>query len=180
MNNVIKRFVPKKLYDGNETFDKLITIESGLIDDFSKLLKKLRNNLYVLTCDLDGIKRYEKLLDIRPNADYTIEARRTNILNKLLFKPPFTRQRFDDILFNIYGRDGYMFNIYPNEYRVVIDIDTNDPEVYLQFEDNVKAIMPANIDLIFAIQYTYMYLKKHYTYRTLGDLTYETLMMYNN
>ena len=101
-------------------------------------------------------------------------------MNTLLFKPPFTRQRLNDTLYNIWGRGNYQFEIYPDDFRVIIDIDTQDPVIYLQFTKLVRRIIPANIFLIFSIQYTYLFLQRNKTYNQMQELTYQELSQYSN
>ena len=69
--------------------------------------------------------------------------------------------------------------IYPDEFKIIIDIDTNNPVIYLQFSKQVRNIIPANLYLILSIQYTYIYLKRNYTYGKLSALTYEELSRYS-
>ena len=79
------------------------------------------------------VKKWEKILNIKSNSTYTLQQRRNNVLNTLLFKPPFTRQRLNDTLYNIWGEGNYQFEIYPDDFRVIIDVNTQEPVVYLQF-----------------------------------------------
>lgn len=179
MPDYVKRYRPIFLKD-NVTTDKLFTVEKGEMTSAVSVFQRLVKNAYVKTADVEGIQKYEDMLNIKPNADYSLEIRRANILNKLLFKAPFTRQRLNAILYTIYGQGGYVFEIYPSTYTVIIDINTIVPEIYLQFSSDVRDVIPANMTLIFSIQYTYMYLRRHYTYGQLNDsgLTYGDLSQY--
>lgn len=179
MPDYVKRYRPIFLKD-NITTDKLFTVEKDEMTSATSVFQRLVKNAYVKTADIEGIQKYEQMLEIKPNSDYSLEIRRANILNKLLFKAPFTRQRLNAILYTIYGRGGYVFEIYPDTYTVIIDIDTVVPEIYLQFSDDVRAVIPANMSLIFAIQYTYLYLQRHYKYSELEALTYGELSSYGN
>ena len=161
MPDYVKRYRPIFLKD-NITTDKLFTVEKDEMTLATSVFQRLVKNAYVKTADIEGIQKYEQMLEIKPNSDYSLEIRRANILNKLLFKAPFTRQRLNAILYTIYGRGGYVF------------------EIYLQFSNDVRNVVPANMVLIFSIQYTYMYLRRHYTYGQLNDsgLTYGDLSQY--
>lgn len=179
MPDYVKRYRPIFLKD-NVTTDKLFIVEKEEMTSAVSVFQRLVKNAYVKTADVEGIQNYENMLNIKPNADYSLEIRRANILNKLLFKAPFTRQRLNAILYTIYGQGGYIFEIYPSTYTVIIDINTIVPEIYLQFSSDVRAVVPVNMTLIFSIQYTYMYLRRHYTYGQLTDsgLTYGDLSQY--
>lgn len=177
MNNYVKRFRTPFL-SKNITATKLYTIEGEEIELVKNILKRIIRNVYVKTSDLSGILKYEQMLGIKPNSEYSLEVRRNNILHKMLFKAPFTKRRLNSILYSIYGRGGYVFEVFENQYECIIDITTMEPEVYLQFSDEVRKVIPANIYLIFSIQYTYFYLSKNYKYGELEELTYGELSRY--
>ena len=177
MPDFVKRYSGKFLKD-NATANKLYTVEKSEVTRIYSVFTNILKNVYVKTASKEGVEKYEEMLNIKPNANYSLDTRRTNILNKLLFRAPFTKQRLNAILYAIYGQGGYVFEIYPNTYTVIIDIDTPDPQVYLQFSDDVQATIPANLTLIFAIQYTYLYLRRHYKYGEISPLTYGDLSQY--
>lgn len=178
MSNYVNRFKPK-LYEGNETIEGLYNSQSDEVEKIHYDTKRIVNNSFIKTADGKGISRFEELLEMKGNAKYTLEQRRENVLNKMLFVPPFTRQKLNEILYNIYGRGGYVFDVYPNEFRVIIDINTTDPIVYLQLNKDVRYIIPANMELIFAIQYTYLYLNRNKTYTKMSELSYNELSKYS-
>ena len=136
-----------------------------------------RNN-FIKTADINGIEQYENIYDVLPNVDYTVEERRENIKNKMLWKPPFTRQRLMEILQNIWGKGNYVFDIKYEDFEVIIDINTVNPIVYLQFQINVRRVIPSNMYIIFSIQYTYLYITRNYTYQQLESFTYGDLSQY--
>ena len=179
MIDYVNRYRPE-LSKGNNDFDAIYSSQKNEILSLREESKKIANNLYVSTSDLDGVKRWEKFFNIKQNKDYTLEERRMIILNKILYRPPFTRQRLTEILETIWGKGNYIYELYPDDYRLLIDIDTNNPVIYLQFSRQLRNIIPANLYLILSIQYTYIYLKRNFTYNQLGSLTYEELSQYSD
>lgn len=173
----VKRFKPK-IMEGNDDADSLYSVQKKEIEDLHSSTREIINNLYLSTCDLDGIKRWEKFFNIKQNKDYTLEERRQIVMNKVLYRPPFTRQRLTEILETIWGKGNYIYELYPDDYRLVVDIDTNDPVIYLQFSKQLRNIVPANIYLVLSIQYTHIYLARNYTYGSLSEMTYEELSRY--
>lgn len=173
----VNRLRPE-ITQGNDDFDALYDTQGGEIENLQGTTNKIINNLFISSCDLDGVKRWEKFFNIKQNKDYTLEERRGIVLNKVLYRPPFTRQRLTEILETIWGKGNYTYELYPDDYRLIVDIDTNDPVIYLQFSKQLRNIVPANIYLILSIQYTYLYLGRNYTYRRMEDLTYGELSQY--
>ena len=178
MADYVKRFRPV-VTEGNDDFTSLYSVHAKEIEDLYKDARKIIDNLYISTCDNDGVKRWEKFYNIKQNKDYTLEERKAIVLNKVLYRPPFTRQRLTEILETIWGKGNYIYQLYPDEYKLIVDIDTNNPIIYLQFSKQLRNIIPANIYLILSIQYTYMYLARTYTYEVMESLTYEELSRYS-
>ena len=163
----------------NNDMNSLYDVQQSEIDLLNNSIDSVIDNLFISSSDIDGVRRYEKFFNIKVNALYTLEERKMIILNKVLYRPPFTKQRLTEILENIWGKGKYIYEIYPDEFKIIIDIDTNNPAICLQFSKQVRNIIPANLYLILSIQYTYIYLKRNYTYGKLSALTYEELSRYS-
>lgn len=176
--NYVHRFSPQ-VVKNNDTMNALYDVETKEVEDLNGTTKGIINNLFIKSSDEKGIRRWEKFFNIKPNSQNTLEERKSIVLNKILYRPPFTRQRLQEILENIWGKGNYVYQLYPNDYRLIIDIDTNDPIIYLQFSNLLREIIPANIYLILSIQYTYIYLNRNYTYNRMSNLTYEELSRYS-
>lgn len=178
MVEYVKRFVPSVL-EGNDTSDALYEVEKEEVEKIRGEAKRVFDNCFIMTMDLLGIQREESLLEIMPNAYQTLEQRREVVLNKMLYRPPFTMRNVTQILENIWGKGNFIWNFYPEDYRLIVDIDTNDPVIYLQFSKQVRNIIPANIYLILSVQYTYIYLGRNFTYGGMESLTYGDLSQYS-
>ena len=181
MDNFINRYKPP-LYNDNVTIDDIYKIQSKEIKELNGDIKTVIDNTFVSTADINGIRKFEDLLEMHNNDDFTLEERRANVLNRVYFTPPFTRQKLNQILYNIYGQGGYTFEIYPDIFQVIIDINTSNPILYLAFAKDVRDIIPANMELIYAIQYTYLYMKRYFkNHKDIMDkkLTYGQLSQYS-
>ena len=178
MPNYVKRYIPKVLSE-NDEMNNLYGVQSEETSDLNTDIKTILDNNFIGRADLDGVIAFEKIKNIKPDSTYSLAERKTNVQNKMMFRPPFTRQRLQNILEGIYGNGNYTFEIQPNVFRVIIDINTTNPIVYLQFSKDVRNVIPANMYLIFAIQYTYLYLSRNYTYNNMSTLTYGDLSQYD-
>ena len=179
MVNYVKRYEPK-VVQNNDEMNNLYGVHKQEVERLHGSLNQMILNAYIQTMDIKHIRLWEKILKIKVDDSYTLQQRRSNVLNTLLFKPPFTRQRLNDTLYNIWGEGNYQFEIFPDDFRVIIDVNTFDPVIYLQFTKLVRRIIPANMYLIFSIQYTYLFLQRNKTYNQLQELTYQELSQYNN
>lgn len=177
--NYVSRYTPK-IMENNDTMTSMYAVEGDEVKKLHGTIHEIINNLFIMTADVNGIQRWERFFNIKPNALHTLEERRMIVLNKVLYRPPFTRQRLMEILENVWGKGKYVYKLLPDEYKLIIDINTNNPVIYLQFSDLLRRIIPANIYLVLSIQYTYMYLKRNFTYDKLKNdgYTYGELSKY--
>lgn len=67
--------------------------------------EKLLNNMFIETADEHGISRFEKLLNITPASEDTLESRRKRVMFLWNFKVPYTMRYLKEKLTEICGDD---------------------------------------------------------------------------
>lgn len=174
----VKRFSPE-LLKNNKTMDAIYSVQLEEIENLLYELFTVFDNNFVSSLNLKGIQLWEKLLGLESNSKLSVNLRHELILTKRRFRPPFTRQNLQVILESVWGKGNFIFEIFPDEYQLIIDIHTNEPEVYLKFQNYIRNLIPANMYVIFAIQYTYLYLNRNKTYYQMQELGYEELSKYS-
>lgn len=175
--NYVKRFSPPFVKD-NDTIQSIYEVEREEMENFHDEILINIDNTYIQSLNISGIQKWEKVLHLESNAELPLDTRHELILTKRRFRPPFTRQNLQNILESVWGKGNYLFEIYPNEFELIIDIHTNYPEVYIKFQDYIRSLIPANMYVIFAIQYTYLYLLRNMNYNEASVLTYGELSKY--
>ena len=174
----VERFAPEIMKD-NETMKSLYSVERDTISQLHTDIDIVLNNTFFISLNHYGIRKWEKVLGLESNADLDLNIRRELLLTKRRFRPPFTRQNLQKILESVWGKGNYTFKIYPNEFQLIIDIHTNTPEVYLKFQQYIRSLIPANMYVIFSVQYTYLYLYRYYNYNNLSAISYAELSRYS-
>lgn len=177
--NYVERFAPE-IMKNNETMKSLYSVEKETISQLHTDIDIVLNNTYFISLNYYGIQKWEKVLGLESNADLDLNIRRELLLTKRRFRPPFTRQNLQKILESVWGKGNYTFEIYPNDFQLIVDVHTNSPEVYLKFQQYVRGLIPANLYVIFSVQYTYLYLYRNYNYNNLSALTYAELSRYSS
>ena len=110
MINYVKRYEPK-VVQNNDEMNNIYGVHKQEVERLHGSLNQIKLDAYVQSMDIQHIKMWEKILNFKSSDEYTLEQRRENVLNTLLFKPPFTRQRLNDTLYNIWGEGNYQFEI---------------------------------------------------------------------
>lgn len=85
--------------------DKLLEAERP---EFQLLVRNeidLLNNLFILTATNEGLKRFEKILNIYPSPDDSIETRRNNVMVKWYSKDIYTMKTLKNRLDMLQGND---------------------------------------------------------------------------
>ena len=177
--NYVKRFEPDVMKENN-TMNCLYDIQKQEISELNSAIDIVINNTFFESLNYYGIIKWEKVLQLESKSDVDLNVRRELLLTKRRFRPPFTRQNMMKTLVSIWGEGNFTFEIFPNIYEIIIDIHTNSPEVYLKFQTYVRNLIPANLYVIFSIQYTYLYLYRYYNYNNLSTFTYEELSKYSS
>lgn len=175
--NFVERFSPKIMQD-NETIKALYGTQRDEIESLNDEIQNNIDNTFMQSLNLYGIQKWEKILKLEANAELDLNVRKELLLTKRRFRPPFTRQNLQKILESVWGNGNYTFEIYPNDFQLIIDIHTNEPEVYLKFQQYIRSLIPANMYVIFSVQYTHLYLFRNYSYNNLSVLTYGELSKY--
>ena len=169
--SVVYRFRPK-VTEGNETFDALYGVEYDEVTAVNASIRKLFDNDFIKTADLDGIRKFEKIYAIEENANFTLEQRRQQVYDRMIYKPPFTRQKLTLLLNNILGEGNYKFILDPENFTLIIAISQLDRTIYENYIERIREIIPSNIYLIPSTPYTYLFLTGlvHGTVRSYTDV----------
>lgn len=94
--------------------------EFQLVFDTSE---KVLGNLFIHDADEDGIKRYEKLLGIKPSSDDTLQSRIFRVMARWNDRIPYTWNSFMDKLDILCGEGNYTITLKNDEYT--IDLTTH-------------------------------------------------------
>lgn len=103
MSKVDIRNLFPSFYDEIIEIDEVAAIENELLTQAYIGYQQVLNNQFVATSDVQGIQRYENMLDIVANATTeSLEFRKTRIINRLSTSPPFTlrflKNKLDELI----------------------------------------------------------------------------------
>ena len=168
-------------YNGNQTMLSVYDAQLQELDWNDRLIYQAFLNNFVKYCDIEGIRRFEAMFDIKADeVNDTMELRRARIINKFAFQLPYTKINVRQMLDNLFGAENVEFNIdYPN-YRVDVGIETSIDELVMATLRDLRNIIPANmiLETIIYMPYVHGYLRKHYTHRQMQEFTQRALSQY--
>lgn len=124
----------------------LMETESEELDGFFQAMGRVRDNLFVQTCDEPTIKQFEGLFGIVPDlSSETMGLRRARILNRMSVQPPFTMRFLRGKLDQIIGPDKWTMRMdYPN-YTLYIEAAAENQTWAGEVLATINTIKPCHI-----------------------------------
>lgn len=142
----LKSYLPPYLLDFAEM---VVTLESQepefrlLWDEFTTTL----NNAFVVTADLEGLERFESMLDIVPLDTDTIEDRKRRVLGLMAYGLPYTEKKLYETLASMCGENGFILNVDEDGYVVSIGMRLASRRLMDFVKDIAEKMIPVNMYL---------------------------------
>ena len=112
------------------------------LEDETEIIK---NNQFILSCDIDGIARFENLLGITPKPDDTMDARKSRVITRWNDSIPYTYKGLKEKLNVMCGEGNYLLIPSFNEYglEIVVSLPLSGQADELDYM--LSYMIPANI-----------------------------------
>lgn len=112
------------------------------LEDETEIIK---NNQFILSCDIDGIARFENLLGITPKPDDTLDARKSRVITRWNDLIPYTYKGLKEKLNVMCGEGNYLLIPSFNEYglEIVVSLPLSGQADELDYM--LSYMIPANI-----------------------------------
>lgn len=109
--------------------------------------QQIEDNMYIVLADEYGIKRMEKIAGIYPDANDTLEQRRTRLYSYWNDRRPYTLEELKSRLKNICGSDDFEVDMdYPN-FHISINTHVGGYGVFEEITNLLDYYLPANLVL---------------------------------
>lgn len=132
-------------------------------------------NEFIVTATLYGIAQWEKILDLYPYTDDTLENRRDAIIMALMSQLPYTYGKLEEILEGICGQEGYKIELTPNDYSIKIGVSLGSKRTKDTVIDTMEKIIPMNLIFTVDLLYNRHVDLERYTHEELEKWTHDEL-----
>ena len=112
----LKSYLPDFLQNYKELYEILQT-QNPEIQALEDLTETIKDNLFILYCDEQGIEKFEKMLELKALDGDTLDNRKFRILSKWNNAILYTTQALRQKLETLCGKDGYELKILPEQYK---------------------------------------------------------------
>lgn len=133
------------------------------------------NDQFLYTMSENGIKRWEKMLNISPMGTDTLEDRRFRIINRLNAQLPYSYKMLETHLIQMCGADGYVMSYDKDTWTLTIKIALTSKKQFDEILMLVNQMIPMNIILDYDLLYNSHNVLSKYTHAQLAAHTYASL-----
>ena len=126
-------------------FQWIMSAEQPEMDLIYQGIEDYINDQFFNTLTLEGCKRWEQALGIRPSSSQTLEQRRLVITNRANDLPPYTFKAVKGVMEALFGKDGFILFEDTENYTLELRNLTNDRNKWLAAIEMLEKMVPAII-----------------------------------
>lgn len=138
-------------------------------------LESVLNNQFVNDSTVNGIKRWEKILGIKPMDTDTLDDRKFRVLSRLNEQLPYTYKGLEEQLTLLCGKDGYRLIPDFEKYSLTVKVALTAKKKFSEIGNLLDRVVPCNIVITLLIMYNQYKTLKRFTYRQLREYTHKQL-----
>lgn len=128
-------------------FKEIAKAETPELKYILEQIERTLNNMFIETADEYGIKRFEDMMGIYPEAGASLETRRFNVLVKWNDKVPYTEKELYNRLISICGDDNFSVNPDYKNYFVEIITHLGIEGAFDTISSILQDMIPCNLVL---------------------------------
>jgi Uncharacterized protein conserved in bacteria (DUF2313). len=156
-------YIPEHL----KTIKEFSVVSNAENPEFAFLSNKISNNLdnqFFMSCDKEGIMRYEKLLDILPQSTDTLSERIFRVSTKWTASLPYTHRMLINMLDNLIGVGEYLLQLDNSKYEIAVIIELTSKKSLIQVKELIRRVIPVNLGCSVSLRYNNYEKLKTFTY----------------
>lgn len=140
-------------FKGVYEFEALMGVAGEELDRAENAMKRVKDNLYVQTCDAATLARYERLLGVAAAQGASMAGRRGAVLNRMNRRLPYTTPKLREDLDAEFGREGYELYVRHEMHELELDLIDQDYPALLGMRTMIRETIPAHLLFILAGKY---------------------------
>lgn len=134
-------------------FKHLMDTDSLELEELEQNIRRIRDNLFIQTCDSGTLGYYEGLLQLEGNWKLPVEARRNMILARYNSQPLYTFPVLEKMLSQAVGAGNYVAGCRYREYCLEVRVINQDLALARSVYSMVFFVKPAHVVLLFYAVY---------------------------
>jgi hypothetical protein len=135
--------------------------------NFVRLHEVLFDNQFIMSSDLENIRRYEQMLHLQASSKDTLADRRFKVLSKWNRIIHYTKVTLRQRLAVLCGEDGYTLDTNPDK-KVIVKVALKSKRNLKQVKRMLEEFIPCNMVIDLNLLYNQHYLLSGFTHKQLG------------
>jgi len=156
-------------------FQKIAEIEETFFEQLKQEIQNIVDDQFIQTATEKGIARRERMLNVSPFADDTLETRRFRVQGVWNDKLPYTYRVLLERLDSLCGPDGYVIELNAGEYSLNIKIELTRKRMFDEVVRITRQMVPANIVIAVELRYNQHLTLANFTHGQLKPYTHYQL-----
>lgn len=103
------------------------------------------NNAFIQTCDLETLAKFEKICNIVPNENLSVELRRSQVLQVFAAVLPYTEPKLKELLNAVCGVGNWNMTKNVNGYEIHVDVFESFSDIIETLQATFVTYIPAHI-----------------------------------
>lgn len=128
-------------------FKEIAKVEEAELRRILEAVEQTLANMFIETANEEGIKRFEKMLNIIPSAEEDISTRRFRVLSKWNNKEIYTDNTLEELLASFCGEGNYKIVRKYNEYIINIVTNLSIRDAFEAVAEMLRDLLPCNMIL---------------------------------
>lgn len=133
------------------------------------------NDQFVSSATVNGVERWEKILDIKPRGTDSLNARKFRILSRLNEQLPYTLPVLKNMLQSLCGEDGYSVEVQNELYTLKVKIALVAKSNFDDVDVLLRRVVPANMIIELELKYNTWGTLKEFTWGYLKTKTWKEI-----
>lgn len=156
-------------------FNEIADAENKEFNLLWNYFETVLNDQFVSSATLNGIKMWEKMLQIKTKYSENEDVRKFRILVRLNEQLPYTFRMLNEQLKTLCGEEGYVAEIDNGKYLLVVRVRLSVEKKMIEVEELLKRMVPANMLIDLSLMYNQHSKLEKYTHKQLKEYTHDGL-----
>ncbi len=170
----ILSYLPPVLHEIKELVE-LANVENPTLEDLWQRIEDALNNQFVVTSNIEGASRYEKMLRLKVPATDTLETRQFRILTRYQEQAPYTYPVLKRLLDGLLGVGQYELTRNVAEKWIKVKLELTVKRQFEAVEIMLERITPQNMLLTVELRYNQHSLLRNLTHGQMRTYTHYKL-----
>lgn len=167
----VQEYWPEILREVKE-FKEIASAENPELEMLWQEIKNMLDDQFISTATEKGIVRREKILNVTPFADDTLETRRFRLKGLWNEKLPYTYRVLKNKLDSLCGADGYAISLNAGDYSLDIKVELTVKRMFDEINKMARQMVPANIVVTVELRYNQHITLANFTHGQLRQYTH--------